>query len=64
MPLTIPEILEDLPALIGLVQKVETAVAGLPAPAARKAVDYANVLVEILPDLAAVIDTVEAQIKS
>ena len=69
MPLTIPEILSDLPDALGMVQTVEAAIASLPpAPAPRHAVDYAKAF-GAAPDgvqmkLAQLIDKVEAQLAS
>ncbi len=64
MPFTLTEGLEDLPAVLSLLNKVEAGVKALPAPADRKAADYATLIGSVLPDLAALIDQVEAQAKS
>lgn len=68
MPLSINEIIADLPQLVALEQNVESCVAALPPKADRKAVDYA-VAFKVPPEspvyqLLALIDTVEAQAKS
>lgn len=68
MPLTIPEILSDLPQAIGLVQAVEAAIAAMPPAATRKAVDYATAIgcqqASVGYMVATLIDTIEAQAKS
>lgn len=64
MPLDIPEILSDLPALLALGQKLRAAVAALPPTTSRKATDYGTVIVALTPDLCTLIDAVEAQVKS
>lgn len=68
MALTINEILADLPQLIALEQNVEACVAALPPKADRKAIDYAvafKVPAESpVYQLLALIDTVEAQVKT
>jgi hypothetical protein len=65
MPFTIPEALEDLPEGLALVNKIATSIKALPAPPTpRKASDYAAIVVACAPDLAALIDKVEEQVKS
>jgi hypothetical protein len=64
VPFTIPEALEDLPAALSLVQKIQANVGSLPPAANRKMADYSTIICACLPDLAALIDTVEAQTKS
>ena len=65
MPFSTTEALVDLPEILALVQKISAGVSALPAPPApRKASDYSALVVSVLPDLAALIDKVEAQAKS
>jgi hypothetical protein len=68
MPLTLSEALTDLPSVLNLLTSAEAAVAALPPAASRKAVDYAKAFgfVDGSPgyQLAVLIDTVEAQVKS
>jgi hypothetical protein len=62
MPFSIPEALADLPALLALVQKIEAGVIGLPAQ--RTAKVYSDLICSLLPDLATLVDQIEAQVKS
>jgi len=65
MPFTVPEALADLPAALSLVQKINEGVSALPKPPAPVAAkDYSNLLVSVLPDLAALIDTIREQAAS
>jgi hypothetical protein len=64
MGFTIPEALADLPQALSLVQKIQADVQALPPAAERKAVDYGKIVSDVTPDLCALIDEVEAQIKS
>lgn len=61
-PAEIEALVTDLPALLSLYAKVKAAVSALPA-GDTKAVDYANVAVQILPDLGTLIDNIRAQVK-
>ena len=62
MPFTVPEALADLPAALALVQKIADGVNSLPAQKTAKA--YSDLLCTVLPDLANLIDEIEAQAKS
>lgn len=63
MPFSIPEVLADIPELLGLVQKIEEQIKSLPATG-RKAADYGKIIVAVVPDLTALIDTIESQAAS
>jgi hypothetical protein len=65
MPFTIPEALADLPAALTLINKIQAGVAALPKPPeAVTAKAVSDLLVSVLPDLAALIDTVREQAAS
>ena len=62
MPFTIPETLEDLPALLTLVQKINTGVSAMPKPPAPvTAKAYADLVASVLPDLGSLIDVIRKQ---
>lgn len=60
MPFSILDALEDVPALLALVQQVEAGVQALPKPA--KASDYTKLAAAVLPSVGALIDEVQSQI--
>jgi hypothetical protein len=62
MPFTIPEALEDLPAMLSIVQKIADGVKALPATKTAK--DYSTLICAVLPDVATLIDQIEVQVKS
>lgn len=64
MPFTIPEAIEDLAPLLSLVTKISTGVNSLPPAATRKMADIGVLIAAVVPDLAALIDLIEAQAKS
>ncbi len=64
MPLDLPEILSDLQPVIELYNLVEAAAKGLPPKEQRTAAVYVAAFAPVLPKLAALIDTIEAQAKS
>lgn len=64
MPFTVPEALADLAPLLNIVNGIQAKVGTLPPKATRTMKDYSDVIVAILPEIAALIDTIEEQAKS
>lgn len=62
MPFTLPEALEDLPALLTLVQAVEAGIKALPPTPTFS--DDAKLIASLLPQLGTLVDTIKAQIAS
>jgi hypothetical protein len=64
MPFTVPEALADLAPALALVQQIQALVAALPPAADRKMKDYSDIIVAVIPNVAALVDEIEAQAKS
>jgi hypothetical protein len=68
MPLTVgsalEDLLEDLPAIVALVNKIQAGIAALPSPpvVATQFADDAKLVAACLPDVGALIDQVRVQI--
>jgi hypothetical protein len=64
MPLTIDEVIADGGAVAAFVSKVRASVEGLPKPpAVLKASDVTKVIADLAPELGALIDKVQEDIK-
>lgn len=65
MPISILELVQDLPALLALVQKISDGVAKLPKPPEPiSAKAFGDLAASALPDLGALIDQIRAQAAS